>query len=39
VLSASLKIFISSTSLDLEPERMAVEKVLHRLRDTEFAGI
>ncbi len=34
-----LRIFISSTWEDLRPEREAVEKALHRLHDTAFAGM
>ncbi|MGA9349328.1 MAG: AAA-like domain-containing protein [Anaerolineae bacterium] len=33
------RIFISSTWEDLQPEREAVEKALHRMRDTAFAGM
>jgi tetratricopeptide (TPR) repeat protein len=39
VFTASPKIFISSTWRDLQPERKAVEAVVHRLRDTEFVGM
>jgi len=33
------RIFISSTWEDLQPEREAVEKALHRMQDTSFAGM
>jgi hypothetical protein len=33
------RIFISSTWEDLQSERQAVERALHRLRDTAFAGM
>jgi len=33
------RVFISSTWIDLQPEREAVEKALHRVRDTAFAGM
>jgi len=33
------RIFISSTWEDLQSERQAVEKALHRLQDTAFAGM
>jgi hypothetical protein len=33
------RIFISSTWQDLQPEREAVEKALHRMQDTNFAGM
>jgi len=32
-------VFISSTWLDLKPEREAVEAVLQRMRETQFAGM
>lgn len=34
-----LRIFVSSTWLDLEPERKAVEAALQRLRETAFVGM
>ena len=34
-----IRVFISSTWQDLQPEREAVERVLHRLSDTAFAGM
>jgi hypothetical protein len=34
-----IRIFVSSTWEDLQPEREAVEKALHRVRDTAFAGM
>jgi hypothetical protein len=34
-----IRIFISSTWEDLQPEREAVEQALHRMRDTAFAGM
>jgi tetratricopeptide (TPR) repeat protein len=34
-----LKVFVSSTWLDLEPERKAVEQALQRLRETAFIGM
>lgn len=33
------RIFLSSTWQDLRPEREAVEKALHRMQDTNFAGM
>jgi Domain of unknown function (DUF4062) len=35
----AVKVFISSTWIDLLPERSAVEKALHRLRSTRFVGM
>lgn len=35
----SVCIFISSTWEDLKPEREALEKALHRMQDTAFAGM
>lgn len=32
-------VFVSSTWLDLQPEREAVEAALHRLRETKFVGM
>ena len=34
-----LRVFVSSTWLDLEPERKAVETALQRLRETTFIGM
>lgn len=34
-----VRVFVSSTWLDLQPERAAVEKVLHRLEETKFVGM
>ena len=34
-----VRIFVSSTWEDLQPEREAVEKALHRMQDTAFAGM
>ena len=34
-----VRIFISSTWQDLQLEREAVEKALHRMQDTAFAGM
>lgn len=38
-MTRNVRIFVSSTWLDLQPEREAVEKVLHRMKDTDFAGM
>lgn len=38
-MKESVRIFISSTWLDLQPEREAVEKALHRLQEAEFSGM
>ncbi|HEX6622848.1 MAG TPA: DUF4062 domain-containing protein [Pyrinomonadaceae bacterium] len=35
----TVRVFVSSTWLDLEPERAAVEQVVQRLRETEFVGM
>ena len=35
-MKESKRIFISSTWVDLQPEREAVEKALHRMQETEF---
>ncbi len=35
----TLRIFVSSTWLDLKPERMAVESLLQRFRETKFVGM
>lgn len=34
-----IRVFISSTWVDLQPERKAVEEVLHRMQDTAFPGV
>jgi len=34
-----LHVFVSSTWLDLQPERAAVETALQRLRETKFVGM
>ena len=34
-----LHVFVSSTWLDLQPEREAVETALQRLRETKFVGM
>jgi tetratricopeptide (TPR) repeat protein len=36
---ATLRVFVSSTWLDLQPERTAVEEALARLRETKFIGM
>ncbi|HID64297.1 MAG TPA: DUF4062 domain-containing protein [Anaerolineae bacterium] len=38
-LPGSIRIFVSSTWVDLQPEREAVKKALHRMQDTAFAGM
>ena len=38
-MSRPIRVFISSTWLDLQPERKAVEDALHRMQDTAFAGM
>ena len=38
-LTRPTRIFLSSTWEDLQPEREAVEKALHRMQDTAFAGM
>ncbi len=38
-MSNSFRIFISSTWIDLQPEREAVEKALHRMQSTTFSGM
>ncbi len=35
----SVRVFISSTWEDLQPEREAVEKALHRMQEAEFSGM
>jgi hypothetical protein len=39
VMSESVRVFISSTWLDLQPERETVEEALHRMRDTAYVGM
>ena len=34
-----LPVYVSSTWLDLEPERTAVERAVNRLRETKFVGM
>jgi hypothetical protein len=34
-----VRIFVSSTFLDLQPERLAVERMLNRLRETKLIGM
>jgi hypothetical protein len=34
-----LPVYVSSTWLDLEPERKAVEQAIQRLRETKFVGM
>ncbi|RIK43174.1 MAG: hypothetical protein DCC55_06470 [Chloroflexi bacterium] len=38
-MAKSVRVFISSTWEDLRPEREAVEKALHRMQNTAFAGM
>lgn len=38
-MSKPFRIFISSTWIDLQPEREAVEKALHRMQRTTFSGM
>lgn len=38
-LPRPIRIFVSSTWEDLQPEREVVEQALHRMRDTAFAGM
>src|SRR5260370_9400441 len=35
----TVRVFVSSTWLDLQPERKAVETAVHRMRETKFAGM
>src|SRR4030095_5622725 len=35
----TVRAFISSTWIDLQEERQAVERILHRLRQTRFVGM
>ncbi len=37
--SATVPVFISSTWLDLRPERQAVERVIHGFRETKYVGM
>jgi Domain of unknown function (DUF4062) len=37
--AVTVAVFVSSTSLDLKPEREAVEASLQRMRDTKFVGM
>ena len=37
--TATIRVFVSSTWLDLQPERKGVEQELHRLRETKFVGM
>src|SRR5260370_38620924 len=39
LMSKQPRIFLSSTWQDLQPEREAVEKALHRIQETNFAGM
>ena len=34
-----LPVYVSSTWLDLQPERKAVERAVQRLRETKFVGM
>ncbi len=34
-----VRVFVSSTWLDLQPERAAVEAAIHRMRETQFVGM
>lgn len=36
---ATVRVYVSSTWLDLQPERAAVERALQRLRETKFVGM
>jgi len=38
-MTKTIRIFISSTWVDLQSEREAVEKILHRMQEAEFAGM
>lgn len=35
----NIRVFVSSTWVDLQPERESVEKTLHHMRDTAFSGM
>ena len=39
MLPATVHVFLSSTWLDLQPERKAVEAALHRFREAKFSGM
>jgi tetratricopeptide (TPR) repeat protein len=39
VPSPTVRVFVSSTWLDLRPEREAVAQAVHRLRETKFVGM
>ena len=39
MLPTTVRVFVSSTKLDLGPERAAVEEVLNRFRTTKFVGM
>lgn len=39
LLWATVRVFVSSTWIDLQAEREAVEKVLHRFADAKFVGM
>ena len=36
---APVRVFVSSTWKDLQPERKAVEELIHQLRTTQYAGM
>ena len=36
---AVVSVFVSSTWIDLQPERASIEEVLHRFRETKFVGM
>ena len=38
-MKEAVRVFISSTWVDLQPEREAVEKALHRMQQAEFSGM
>jgi len=38
-MTAGIRVFLTSTWRDLQAERQAVEKVLHRMRDFEYSGM
>ena len=38
-MSKIVNVFVSSTWLDLQPERVAVEQAIQRLRETKFVGM
>lgn len=39
IMKQTVRIFISSTWVDLQSEREAVEKALHRMQEAEFSGM